>query len=409
LINFIAVPIFFRKSCYILPILYSVLRTILITAFLCFSFLSYSQSDSCRLRISLLTCSPGEELYSAWGHTAIRVTDGNTGIDIVFNYGTFDDTDPDFYLKFTKGIMHYALSAYPYSDFLQEYQFQNRGIIEQLLQLSCEEKKAIYNALQLNNTDANRFYYYYFHADNCTTRAKDMIIKNTGGQVSFKNILPKPSVTFRNLIHSYLDNSNQYWSKFGIDLFLGMNLDKRVTNEEAMFLPDYLKKGFDSIVISGRPLVGQSQIVLKWPDNKLHSDNSWFSPFLTFTLLLIMIGGLSLSKARAAQKTVSIFDSLFFLLIGILGTLMVILWVIRADTVCRNNLNILWALPTHLVVAFLLNRKIKWVRTYFQIVFWISIVFAFTWFFIPQQINNAVGPLILLIIIRSYRYSKKIT
>ena len=79
-----------------------------------FSLFTFSQTDSCKLRISLLTCSPGEELYSTWGHTAIRVTDSVTGIDMVFNYGTFDDSDPDFYAKFTRGLMIYALSAYPF-------------------------------------------------------------------------------------------------------------------------------------------------------------------------------------------------------------------------------------------------------------------------------------------------------
>jgi len=327
---------------------------------------------------------------------------------MVFNYGTFDDTDPDFYLKFTKGIMYYALSAYPYSDFLQEYQYQNRGIIEQELKLSCAEKTKIYSALQVNNTNENRFYYYYFHTDNCTTRAGDMIVGNIANPVSYKNILPYRSVTYRNLIHYYLDITNQYWSKFGIDLFLGTNLDKEPTSEQAMFLPDYLKKGFDSAVVNGQPLVSQSQVVLKWPDNSVHSG-SWFSPFTAFMLLLIITGAISLSKIQKKQKLLAIFDGVFFFTIGVLGVLMLVLWLIRVDIVCRNNFNALWALPTHVIAAFFVNSSRKWVKTYFQIVFWISIVFTFTWFFIPQQINNAVGPLMLLIIIRSYYYSKKST
>ena len=284
----------------------------LIAGFLWSGFISYSQSDSCHLRMSLLTCSPGEELYSAWGHTAIRVTDSTTGSDMVFNYGTFDDTDPDFYLKFTKGIMYYALSAYPYADFLQEYGFQNRGIIQQELRLSCGDKRKIYDALQANNTEQNRFYYYYFHTDNCTTRAQDIVAQNTSNPVTYKNILPYRSVTFRNLIHHYLNTSNQYWSKFGIDLFLGMNLDKKPTNEEAMFLPDYLKKGFDSAFVNGQPLVGQSQFVLAWPDASVHAG-SWFSPLIAFTLLLITVGAISLSKIRNKEKMLVIFDGIFFL------------------------------------------------------------------------------------------------
>ena len=374
--------------------------------FLFFSFLSYSQSDSCHLRFSLLTCSPGAELYSAWGHTAIRVTDRNTGLDMVYNYGTFDDSDPEFYLRFTKGIMHYALSVYPFADFLQEYQFQGRGIVEQTLDLTCAEKIRIFNALQENNTDENRFYYYYFHTDNCTTRAKDMILKNTNGPVSIRNIVPVNSVTYRNLIHAYLDEGGQYWSKFGVDLFLGMNLDKKVTNEEAMFLPDYLKKGFDSTLVSNRPLVGGSQTILHWPD---FSARFKFlsNPFIVFSVLLLAIGGIALSKGPWTNKVLAIFDTIFFLALGVFGILMAALWIFRIDTVCRNNLNLLWALPTHIIAPFFMHRNTMFKIKYFQVVFWISIVLAFTWFFIPQQINNAVGPIILLIIIRSYHHSKK--
>src|SRR5688572_22121444 len=114
------------------------------------SFFSSAQTDSCNLRISLLTCSPGEELYSSFGHTALRVTDLSGGGDLVFNYGTFDDSDPYFYVKFTRGLMLYALSVYPFRDFQYEYQVQNRGVIEQVLQLTCEEKQKMNAQLRLN-------------------------------------------------------------------------------------------------------------------------------------------------------------------------------------------------------------------------------------------------------------------
>lgn len=376
-------------------------------AFLYFSFFSYSQPDSCHLRISLLTCSPGEELYSSWGHTAIRVTDQSTGTDMVYNYGTFDDSDPNFYLRFTRGIMNYALSVYPFSDFIREYQYQERGIIEQTLQLSCADKISIFKALQTNNTDSNRFYSYYFHTDNCTTRAEDMIVQNITTPVVVKPILPSgKSLTFRQLINPYLDKNGQYWGKFGTDLFLGMHLDKKMNNKEIRFLPDYLKKGFDSAHISNQPLVGQSEIILAWPDRSKNA-NSWFTPFVAFTILLVTIGALTLSKSDWSYKALGIFDRLFFFLIGVLGFLMLTLWIIRIDNVCRNNLNVLWALPTHTVATFFLGSARQWVQKYFNIVFWLSIVLAFTWFFIPQQLNTAVGPLLLLIIIRSYHYSKK--
>jgi hypothetical protein len=186
-----------------------------------------------------------------------------------------------------------------------------------------------------------------------------------------------------------------------------MNLDKKMTNKEARFLPDYLKKGFDSAQINNQPLVSQSATILRWP-RQGQDAFTWFTPLLAFTVLLMAVGALTLRKAGWSNKVLLLFDRMFFLLVGLLGFMMLILWVIRIDDVCRNNLNVLWALPTHVIAAFFIGSPRPWVRKYFQIVFWLSIVLAFTWFFIPQQLNNAVGPLILLIIIRSYHHSKKI-
>ena len=171
-----------------------------------------------------------------------------------------------------------------------------------------------------------------------------------------------------------------------------------------MFLPDYLKKGFDSTTVDARPLVSATATVLPWP--KLDSSFSLASPFFIFASLLVLIGGLTLAKLSWSGRALRIFDGVMFFLVGIIGLLMLTLWIIRVDTVCRNNLNILWALPTHVAVPFLLHRNNKFRQKYFQVVFWINIALAFTWFLIPQQLNNAVGPLLLLLIIRSYQYSK---
>jgi amino acid transporter len=366
---------------------------------------SYSQSDSCNLRFSLLTCSPGEELYSSFGHTAIRVTDNATGKDIVFNYGTFDDSDPLFYLKFTRGLMIYALSVYPYQDFEWEYKMQNRSVIEQVLQLSCVEKKRLFEQLQVNATEANRYYLYYFLNDNCTTRAKDMIKKNASSPVTFSNIIPADSITFRNLIHSYLDKSDQPWSKLGIDILLGSRVDKKMTNEESMFLPDYLMKGFDNATISSRPLVKGKQTVV--PASEIKVERSWLRPLLFFSILLVIVAGLTWLGTKWAQQVMNVFDRIFFFALGLLGILVVTLWIIRVDTVCRDNFNLLWALPTHLYIAFVMGKNRNWIRKYFRITIIISLLTAITWYFIPQQLNPALLPLLLIIITRSFFRSKK--
>src|SRR5882757_9659195 len=137
----------------------------------CITGFAQANTDSCTMEISLLTCAPGADLYSIFGHTAIRVRDDRRGMDIVYNYGTFDDTDPLFYIKFSRGIMRYSLSADTFENFLPEYQLEHRAIFAQVLNLDCAEKKQLYEALRTNTLEENRLYDYHFHTDNCTTRA----------------------------------------------------------------------------------------------------------------------------------------------------------------------------------------------------------------------------------------------
>src|SRR5436190_10121911 len=205
--------------------------------------LKAQQDSSCNIQISLLTCSPGEDLYLTWGHSALRIVDGSTNSDIIYNYGTFDFDDPAFYSKFTRGNLLYFVSVQKFESFFEEYQYYQRGITEQILDLSCSEKEKLVSALQENAKEENKYYKYDFMVDNCTTRLRDIVFKNANATVTSKDIRPNKKITFRNLINEYLDSSYHYWSKLGIDILLGTPVDKKLTNDEAMFLPDYLLMG----------------------------------------------------------------------------------------------------------------------------------------------------------------------
>jgi len=359
--------------------------------------------DSCKLRISLLTCAPGEELYSTFGHTALRVQDSLTRADLVFNYGTFE-FGPDFYEKFIRGKLLYFLSVEEFSDFMYEYRVESRSVQEQVLQLSCGEKQKLYTALQTNAHEENKYYKYDFLFDNCTTRAGDIVVKNTRTPVTFKNILPKEIPTFRNLIHSYLNAGHEYWSKLGIDILLGVKLDRKVSNTEAMFLPDYLLKGFDSATVNNHPLVGSPQTILQMPSPL--NENSFFTPAIVFSLLFVIILALSLLRSKWAIVTMGVFDFLFFFILGLSGLLILFMWFGTDHKVCRDNFNLLWAFPTNVAMAFFVHSKKPWVKNYFKIIFWLTIALAATWFFIPQQMNNALIPILLLIIFRTWHLSK---
>ncbi|RYG03456.1 MAG: DUF4105 domain-containing protein [Chitinophagaceae bacterium] len=134
-----------------------------------------TQVNPCNLRVSILTCGPGEDLYSIFGHSAIRIMDASNGMDIVYNYGTMEFDDFSFYVKFTRGQMLYYLSYTDMNSFLYEYQVTKRSVTEQELRLTCEDKIRLFGALKLNATDENKYYNYSFLYDNCSTRIRDII------------------------------------------------------------------------------------------------------------------------------------------------------------------------------------------------------------------------------------------
>jgi hypothetical protein len=368
-----------------------------------YSLTGHSQvnPDSCSMEISLLTCAPGSDLYSIFGHTAIRVQDTRRGMDVVYNYGTFDDSDPLFYTKFMRGIMRYSLSAETFENFMQEYEYEHRTVVAQILHINCSEKKILYEALRTNTLEENRFYDYHFHTDNCTTRAGKIIASHAGGKLTYKNILPYPPPSYRDMIHEYLDPQHKDWSEFGIDMFLGRHLDINPSNEGAIyFLPDYLFKGMDSAIAGNQPLVQQKQVLLTFPYVKKSAEGLTPKALLICLLLATIILFL-FRESSAIAKTLLIFDIGFFTLLGLSGILMAAMWLGRVDDVCRNNINILWALPTHGIAVFFIRKRKPWIKYYFLITGILAalLLTGFPWW--PQRMNTAVIPLLAIIIFRS--------
>ncbi|MBO9572851.1 MAG: DUF4105 domain-containing protein [Chitinophagaceae bacterium] len=380
---------------------------------LLFSLNSFAQTDSCNLEISLLTCGPGQELYSLFGHSAIRVKEKSTNRDIVFNYGTFDFDDPDFYTKFTRGKLLYFVSTSSFNDFIYEYQYEGRSVIEQVLNLSCEEKEKLLTALRTNAKEENKYYHYDFVFDNCSTRLRDILEKNN---TTFNDFLQGEHPSFRDMIHEYLDKGNQPWSKFGIDLVLGSRLDKKASDYQAMFLPDYLMNGFDKATINNKKLVASTNTLLPYradftasgggkADSSTENSSSGVNTPLIFTMLLcIIISILSFFKSNNALK---ILDFIYFFILGALGFFLLFMWFGTDHQLCANNYNLLWALPTHLPVSFFILSKKTWVKKYFTVVNVFYLILILSWNWLPQGMNFAFFPLALTAGIRSFCISTK--
>jgi hypothetical protein len=372
-----------------------------------FSFLilnSARAQDSSHLRISLLTCTPGEELYSTFGHSAFRVIDSSKAFndgwrDVVYNYGTFNFDDDGFYLKFVRAKLLYYVSAEIFSSFKDLYQSTNRGITEQVLLLSAAEKIAIQKFLNDNLKEENKYYRYDFFLDNCTTRLRDILKKQHDSSFCQKPVMPVGS-RFRQAIHQYLDKNNKYWSKLGIDILLGKPCDLVMTAEQMQFLPDNLMKSLDS---SNHPMVLSSKNL--YPITNENSKGSFFTPFVVFSLLAIFIVLTGYSKNRFAQGFLQGFDGLLFFLTGLLGIVLIFMWFGTDHSMTKNNFNLLWAWPTHFIMAFFINSKKDWVRKYFKFTALALLLVLVSWMFLPQQMNNALLPVILLLVYRSVKKS----
>lgn len=361
---------------------------------------SFAQTDSSHLRISLITCGPGEDLYSIWGHSGIRVTDTTTHSDRVFNYGTFDFYDPDFYIKFVEGgeQMQYFLSIESYQSFLSSYIEEKRSVHEQVLNLSGEEKVDLYKALMNNAKDENRFYRYDFLFDNCATRIRDIIKKYAGTDLITHRILDQPQ-TFRELIHVDLNRSKMYWSKLGIDILLGSRLDKVAQNEQVMFLPGYLAKGFDSTYLGSKHLV-QHKTEL-YQSSLAEAEKPFFTPFVAFTALLLLFIGFTLVKNKVVLVSL---DFLLFFSTGLLGILLILMWTATDHALCKDNYNLLWALPSHAIAAFFIRSKKAWIKKYWVAGAVINILLLVCWVLLPQALNKDLVPLLILLAWRSWKF-----
>ena len=362
------------------------------------SFTSNAQ-DSSRLRVSLITCSPGEELYSIFGHSAIRIVDSNNVVDYVFNYGTFDFNDPNFYIKFVKGKLLYFVSLERTNDFIEFYKYENRSVSEQVLSLTASEKINIKKALIENLKEENKFYKYDFFLDNCTTRLRDIIVKYKTPTPILPAVMPE-NTSFRKAIHKYLREGGQYWSELGIDILLGAPTDRIMTASEQQFLPNNLEKSIDKCtntkLVAEKTTIFQNQII--------ESGFDFFKPSILFIILFLFVAALYKKKTVIATKSLLVFDVILFFAIGIVGIVLVLAWFATDHTMTKNNYNLLWALPTHILAPFFIFFKSKFSKYYFGVTSLFSSLLIFSWLFLPQELNTALLPIVMIILVRSYMH-----
>lgn len=332
------------------------MKTILVV-FL-FSITLFSQTNkqlSEKAEISILTCAPGQkELYSYFGHSAMRVKDPINNIDKVYNYGMFDFNTPNFYLKFCQGKLLYQVNSYDFKYFPYIYHKENRWIKSQKLNLNPSQNQKLFDYLEWNVLPENKKYHYDFFYDNCATKIHEVIEKSIG-KISFNYTKFPKDFTHRDLIHTYIPENS--WAKFGIDLALGAVIDKKATFKQYLFLPDYINLGIINSSLNQQKLVSKSSYIL--PDFHLKKPvtNFFLSPlFISILLLLITLYLTLISKHTAWYKGISV-------IYGVLGLVIFCLWFLTEHSTTKMNMNLLWANPLLIIYPFV-REKSKLILTY---------------------------------------------
>jgi hypothetical protein len=374
--------------------------------------LSFSRLDAQQVTIgdsavvSLITCSPGEEVYSKFGHTAIRVKDKINNVDVVFNYGIFSFETEHFYYKFIKGETDYQLGIYDTNFFLPEYAERNSMVWEQVLNLTSAEKKNLVATLLENYEPQNRIYRYNFVFDNCSTRPRDKITSSVDGYIRYHQT--SEPTTFRRWVGDYVGTDT--WLKFGIDLIFGIDADAVASQKESQFLPEVLMSDFQEAEIvtldgKSRKLVEKSATVLV--DKKHVETTTSIFDFLlkplAVSLFLLILGVLITLLDIKYKKHNKIFDSILLFITGIAGVIAFYLMVFSTHPLVASNLNILWINPLNMIVAFLI-----WIKPLRKILFVCGILnlgllaaTLITFSLSIQSFNLAAFPIIVLLMLRS--------
>jgi hypothetical protein len=365
------------------------------------------------LKVSLLTVKPRpNEVYTIYGHTALRLCDPVSNTDVVFNWGMFNFNAPNFLYRFVKGETDYYLAAEAYKEFIFSYTWGNATVLEQVLTIPDENKEALIEMLMLNLEPKNREYRYNFLFDNCTTRPRDIIEKICGGKLIYPE--KKQKTTYRELIHSC---TNPYpWMAFGIDLVIGSGADSLISQRSELFLPTKLMDTLDrSTVTTGNgdehPIVASSQTLLQSTDNTPPTLKFQDSPlkvgFLVFFLYLALVIAGYIKKRKFWIPL-----ALLFLIAGVGGCIVVFLSFFSVHPCTGHNWNILWLHPLHFIgcAGYFFKKPHSLFRWYHGFNFVLLSVLLLAWYLVPQQLNPANIPFILCMIMASgysYYFLKK--
>ena len=364
--------------------MYRLKRTQIFLLLLVFSFATTAIGQilplSKNTEVSIITCGTGSEIYSLFGHTAIRIKDTENQIDEVYNYGTFDFSTPNFYLKFVKGDLQYLETSCTFEEFFQEYLYEKRSVEEQVLNISTKQKQALFDYLNASLQSEERFYTYKFIDKNCTTMVINVINKILGKEIIVKT--SSSEKTYREILFPYFEGL--FFEQLGTSIIFGTKVDSK---GEQLFLPSELQESIKMLSYNNQPLCKENRKILEL--NSQQAPFSWWNNYYAFSLLFVLV---LIANKNTLYKT-------YFIVLGMLGLFFIFAGFYSLHKELANNYNILLFNPIlFLVVYFQIknNRKGVLYTSLLSILCLISYVFilfdkVYLVIVLPLIITSAVG------------------
>ena len=372
------------------------------------SYFSFSQSIyySNNTLISVLTCAPGDELYSKFGHSAFRVQDFDKQYDVVYNFGVFDQQQPFFYLNFAKGKMSYKLDKANYKYFYRLYEYENREVKKQTLNLTSQQRKKIISFLENNAKPENATYQYDFFYNNCATKIRSVLETVFPNEIIFNNDHITTSYTMRDLINNNVPCNS--WANVGINIALGSVIDYKATSDEYQFLPEYIFKGLNNATINSTALITETATILETDEKRIIKKSfSLLSPYAVLSLIGLLVIFITYSDFKKNVRTKALDFTLLFIT-GFTGVFSLLLWFATNHTTTAANFNILWAFAPNLFMAFLIfkDHKTNFKAIYFKLLTALMLLLGVIWLFKIEAFAYGMIPIFIALGIRYFYLSR---
>lgn len=354
------------------------------------------------IRVSLVTCSPGTEVYAVYGHTALRVEVPQRGVDVVINYGLFVFDAPNFVWRFIKGETDYVVGALDYKAFEREYTERGSSVTLQQLNLSHKEKVRLVRLLDDNLRPENREYRYNFLYNNCSTKARDKVEEAVLARYNELDVENGRGVSFRDIIHQY--TAGYPWMQFGIDYLLGLEADSPIEPRRQMFAPEYLKNYTSQMQLTDSARVYPYVIAERVVEPLSPQPAVWqfpLSPVQSMILLFLLVAVVCAFEFLIEHRQYW-FDVLLFTVHGLMGCVVAFLFFFSTHPTVGSNLHVIYLNPLPLLLLLFLSWRVlrRYTSVLYHVLMLLSVAFIVVALLMEQYVQPAAWILLSALLLR---------